>query len=85
MSLHFGTGTITLCPNTRIVYTLILNTNGHCIRDRNYHSVPKYKDRLYINIEYKRSLYFGTATTTLSQNIKIICASILWTNLEQDK
>ena len=29
-------------------------------RDRNYHSMPKYKDLLYISIEYKWSLYFGT-------------------------
>ena len=25
-----------------------------------YHFVPKYKDNLYINIESKISLYFGT-------------------------
>ena len=31
-----------------------------------YHSDPKYRDRFYINIEYKRSLHFGAEGVLLN-------------------
>ena len=43
----------------RFFFALFVKNRGICINTR-YHSEPKYKYRLYINIESKRSLHSGT-------------------------
>ena len=47
---HSGTTTATVCFNTYV----------HYIQGQWHHYVPKDNDRLYINIQYKLSLYLGT-------------------------
>ena len=49
-SLHFGTGNVTTSRNIRTVCTSIWMQTVIIFRYRNYHSDPKYKDRLSPNI-----------------------------------
>ena len=37
-----------------------------------YHSVPKYEDLLYINIQYKRLLYCGTVVPGTSSRVPVV-------------
>ena len=67
----------TLIGNIITFCTLILNINMvRIFWVTPYHSSPKYKDLLYINIEYIWYLYIETLYTTLILNIKTVCTLI---------